>query len=440
MPKFAILGSGMAGFGAAHRLHAEGIRPTLYEMKSHHGGHTASHRFAEGFVLDEGPHISFTKNERLKDLFAESVEQEYEESQARVNNYWRGHWIDHPAQCNLHGVPDDLKVQIICDLAKQQQKETGEIENYEQWLRASFGDTFAETFPMEYTKKYHTTAACNLSTDWIGPRVYQASLEEVVRGAVSANAPGVHYITQFRYPKQGGFVSFLKSFLEQADLKLEHKLKRLDPRLKTLTFENGVTESYEHVASSIPLPELVPMIEGVPREVVEAAQKLACSEVVVVSVGIDRPDPLDAHWSYFYDADICFTRLSTPHLQSRENVPAGHACLMAECYYSDKYRPLDCQPSDCIERVVADLRRVGVIRPEDNVVFTTAMHLKYANVIFDLDRAKALEIVHGFLEEIKVAYCGRYGMWAYIWTDQSFLSGEKAAEQILQHAGTSASS
>ena len=432
MPKFAILGSGMAGFGAAHKLHTEGIRPTIYEMKSHHGGHTASHRFAEGFVLDEGPHISFTKNEHIRELFAESVNQEYEEYQAKVNNYWQGVWIDHPAQCNLFGVPEDLKVKIICDLVEQLKQEPGDIENYEQWLRASFGHTFAETFPMEYTKKYHTTAACNLSTDWIGPRVYQASLEEVVRGSVSPDAPNVHYITQFRYPKQGGFVSYLNSFLDQADIKLEHKLSRLDPSSKTLTFENGVSESYDHVASSIPLPELIPLIEGAPREVVEAAQKLACSEVVVVSVGIDNPNPIDAHWSYFYDADVSFTRLSTPHLQSRQNVPPGHACLMAECYYSDKYRPLDCHPDDCIEPVITDLRRTGVIRPNDNVVFSTAMHLKYANIIFDLERAKALEIVHGYLDEIDIHYCGRYGLWAYIWTDQSFLSGEKAAEQILK--------
>jgi len=431
MPQFAILGSGMAGFGAAHKLHTEGIRPTIYDMKPHHGGHTASHQFAEGFTLDEGPHISFTKNERIKELFANSVEQEYEEYQAKVNNYWRGHWIDHPAQCNLHGVPEDLKVKIICDLVEELKKEPGKIENYEQWLRASFGNTFAETFPMEYTKKYHTTGACNLSTDWIGPRVYQASLEEVVRGALSPNAPGVHYITQFRYPKQGGFVSYLNDFVQQADVKLEHKLTGLNPQSKTLTFNNSVTEQYEHVASSIPLPVLVPLIEGAPREVVEAAQKLACSEVVVVCVGIDNPDPIDAHWSYFYDADVSFTRLSTPHLQSRQNVPPGHSCLMAECYYSDKYRPLDCHPDDCIEPVVADLRRTGVIKPDDKVVFTRAMHLKYANIIFDLERAKALEIVHGYLDEIGVAYCGRYGMWAYIWTDQSFLSGEKAADRIL---------
>lgn len=434
MPEFAILGSGMAGFGAAHALHVEGIRPTLYDMKPHHGGHTASHRFAEGFILDEGPHISFTKNERIKSLFADSVNQEYEEYEARVNNYWKGHWIDHPAQCHLHGLPEDLVVRCISDFADAAHSETAPVANYEEWLRAAFGNTFAETFPLQYTQKYHTTTAANLSTDWVGPRVYRPSMEEVLRGALSPTAANVHYITQFRYPKQGGYVSYLNKFLQQADVRLNHRLAGVNPIAKELRFANGIVAGYDEVISSIPLPVLIPLIAGVPDDVREAASRLACSECVVVSVGVNRPDPHDAHWSYFYDDDVCFTRLSTPHLQSRNNVPEGCACLMAECYFSDKYRPLEQSPEACIAPVVRDLQRVGIIRDASEVIFSTAMRLKYANIIFDLERAAALDVVHGYLDDIGVRYCGRYGLWAYIWTDQAFLSGEKAAEQALRAA------
>ena len=59
------------------------------------------------------------------------------------------------------------------------------------------------------------------------------------------------------------------------------------------------------------------------------------------------------------------------------------------------------------------------------------MHIEYANVIFDLECDAALATVHGYLDEIGIAYCGRYGDWAYIWTDESFMSGEKAAQKVL---------
>ena len=108
----------------------------------------------------------------------------------KVNNYWKGHWIKHPAQVNLYGLPAELIVKVIKDFVDAQQKDHGEIKNYEHWLRASFGNTFAETFPMEYTIKYHTTEAKNKSLDWIGPRLYQAKLEEVLRGALTPRLAG----------------------------------------------------------------------------------------------------------------------------------------------------------------------------------------------------------------------------------------------------------
>ena len=176
------------------------------------------------------------------------------------------------------------------------------------------------------------------------------------------------------------------------------------------------------------------MIVGAPRDVLEAAARLACSEAVIVSLGIDRADLVDAHWSYFYDRDIFFTRLSTPHLQSRNNVPPGCGSLQAECYYSKKYRPLDRRPEDCIEPVIADLKRCGVLRETDRILFRHAMHIPYANVIFDLESTPAAATVHGYLDDIGIGYCGRYGDWAYIWTDQSFVSGENALQKVLARA------
>ena len=52
-----ILGAGMAGFGAAFKLHEAGTRGRLYEARPTPGGHTSTHFYADGFTFDEGPHI-----------------------------------------------------------------------------------------------------------------------------------------------------------------------------------------------------------------------------------------------------------------------------------------------------------------------------------------------------------------------------------------------
>jgi len=425
-----ILGAGMAGFGAANMLDTQGVKPILYEKLPYHGGHATSF-ISNGFVFDDGPHISFTKNERIQKLFAESVNDEYEIIQARTENYWNGYWIKHPAQCNLYGLPEDLVTDILCDFIHAQNNNYGEIQNYRDWLYTSFGKTFAETFPMKYGLKFHTTAANNMSTDWVAPRLYRPDLKEVLHGALSPNTADVHYVTHFRYPLRGGFVSYLDLFLNRTDLRLNHELVSLDPKKKELRFKNGITAPYNHIVSSLPLPELIPLISGVPPDVIEATQRLACTTCIVVNIGINREDISEAHWTYFYDKDIFFTRLSFPHMLSIHNVPSGVGSIQAEVYYSDKYRPMDRSPNECIEPVLADLRRCGYVRDDDKILYSHSSIIPYANVIFDLERSNALKIIHGYLDDIGIHYCGRYGEWGYHWTDESFISGENAANAIL---------
>lgn len=431
MPNIVVLGSGMAGFGAAYRLHSEGIKPVMYDKNDYLGGHTASFRSEPGFLFDVGPHISFTKDPRIQELFAESVDQHYETVQINLNNYWQGYWPLHPVQLHLHGLPDDTIVKVISDFVEERQQPERPIKNYGDWLLASFGRTFSENFPMRYTRKYHTTSAENMSTDWLGPRIYRPNLEEVLRGAISPSAPHVHYITHFRYPSAGGFMNYLNKFIPLGNLKLNHELVSIDPRARELRFSNGHFAQYDGLVSSVPLPDLIRMIQGAPPDVVNASQLLSCSTCVLVNIGVNREDLSKAHMTYFYDEDICFSRLGFPHMLTARNAPPGTGSIQTEVYFSDKYKPFTGAPDAWIEPVIRDLRRCGLLRDADKILFSKTMLLRYANVIFDLDRAAALKTVHGYLDDLGIAYCGRYGDWGYMWTDESFKSGELAAEKAL---------
>jgi protoporphyrinogen oxidase len=431
----AIIGAGFGGFGAAYQLRAEGVGATIYEGRDTHGGHTASHIYPDGFIFDEGPHISFTEDKRLQEVFADSLEGEYTKLQSSVNNYWKGHWIKHPAQVNLNGLPTDLVVGCIKDFVAAAHAEPGPIENYEQWLHAAFGPTFAENFPMAYTRKYHTCEAKVMTTDWLGPRLYRPKLEEVLFGALTARTPQVHYIDHFRYPMQGGFVSYLTKFRRQSDVRLNHEVVGIDPATRTLTFSHGGQASYAGLISSVPLPKLIPMIKGAPAEVVDAAAKLACSEVVLVNIGVDYEIDVADHWTYFYDADIPFSRLSHPSKFSPHTAPAGTSSMQAEVYFSSKWKPRTQTPEELIEPVIRGLEQCGLIKDRARIIHQSALFAPWANVIFDLDRPRCIDIVHGYLRDVDIAYCGRFGDWAYIWTDESFSSGERAARETLERLG-----
>ena len=90
-------------------------------------------------------------------------------------------------------------------------------------------------------------------------------------------------------------MSYLTKFVPKGQLHFNHELVAIDPRTRQLNFSNGVVTNYDALISSVPLPDLIRMIQGVPDDVADAARRLACSTCVLVNLGIDRADLSDAH-------------------------------------------------------------------------------------------------------------------------------------------------
>lgn len=428
-----VIGSGPAGYGAAKQLVENGIETNILEKNSFFGGHCASFKFDEGFIFDDGPHISFTKIEDVKNIFAKNAGNDVSEFCAYVDNYWHGHRIKHPAITSMHGLPSDLNTKILLEVtdAIYNKENNSTPANYEEWLIQCYGDTYARQFPMEYTIKYHTTEAKNMTTDWLGPRLYQPELEEVIFGMLSPESPDKHYISDFRYPNKEGFSNFLSETKTIAPIHFKNEVTEIDVQNKTFCINNNQVLDYTQLISSMPLPVLINRIKNAPADLVAAANRLACSKAIIVNLGINKPDISKAHWTYIYDQDICFARLSFPHMFSRSTVPSGCSAVQAELYYSDKYRPLDITLEQAIDDTIRDLIKVGVIESRKDVIFEKAWVAPWAQVIFDHDRKEAVDSIHSFLREHDIEYCGRFGDWAYIWSDESFISGREAAKRVI---------
>ena len=429
-----VLGSGMAAMGAAHVLRAAGSPAVCLEAKDHAGGHTTTFDAGGGFLFDDGPHVSFTSDARIAALMAEAVDGRYRTVAAVIDNVWRGQRIRHPVQLNLHRLPADLCVDILRDFVSEGSGAPRVIANYADWLMAAYGRTFAETFPMVYGRKYHTTDAENLTTEWLGPRMYRPDLEEMLRGALDATREHKHYVTEFRYPEHGGFGAYLAGLRRGLDVRLGHRVVGLDPGRRLVRLQDGRQLRADAVISSIPLPDLLPMIDGVPHEVLTAAARLSWTSATVVNVGVDRVDLSPAHITYFYDSDVIFPRLNFPHMFSPHVAPEGAGSIQAEVYHSERYQPQTTSPAETVERVLTDLRRCGVLRTDDRILLAEARPVPYANVIWDHQRSDAVATVHDFLASVGVLWCGRYGDWDHAWTDESFISGETAARSVLAGA------
>ncbi len=432
MKKIVIMGAGMAGYGAANKIKEENKEAVIFEKEDHYGGHCSSYVFDDKWIFDDGPHISFTKSERVREIFAGNLNDDYYEFKANPSNYWKGKWITHPAQVNLYGLPPELNTQILSEMIELSNSTEKQVNNYQDWLYASYGKTFAENFPMKYTRKFHTTEAGNLTTDWLGPRLYQPKLQEVIYGMLSPVESDVHYIKGFRYPNHGGYVSFMKGIENTFDIHYRHEINRINLKNKEIYFTNGKKVPYDYAFSSLPLNKIISYIEDAPQDIKEAALKLAWTQCVIVNFGVNRPEVSKNHWIYFYDEDFYTTRLSFPGMFSPYTAPEGTSSLQVEIYFSDKYRPLTKKPEDFIPIIKDELIKAGILRINDEILLSNAWISPYAQIIFDHDRLPAVDTLHQFLIENDIFYGGRFAEWSYAWSDESFLAGESAALKILE--------
>ena len=202
-----ILGAGISGLTVSYFLNKLKVKNTIIEKDKVAGGLLKSFRI-KNFVFDNFIHISHAKNSIAKNFFKKS--SSYYQLNPKPNNLYKKIWIDHSPQFHLYPLSFQEKFKIILSYLKRNKKKDFRIKNYENWLKGAYGNYFAKNFPMKYTEKYWATKSKNLSTNWIKFRMQEISFWELIKGSFFKIFKDTYYSSDMKYPKKGGYESFLK--------------------------------------------------------------------------------------------------------------------------------------------------------------------------------------------------------------------------------------
>jgi UDP-galactopyranose mutase len=236
---------------------------------------------------------------------------------------------------------------------------------------------------------------------------------------------------QFRYPKGSeGYGAVGKALKKHSgQLFFQYRAMRLNAARQELTFSNGTRVRYQTLINTIPLPDLIRICEDAPEHVRIASGKLRTNSILVVNLGIGHPNISDKHWVHFPEKDVSFFRISYPHTFGPELAPEGTSSISAEVAYSD-WQPVD--RTNIVQRVIDDLIRVRALDKQFPIISRSIYDIQRAYCIYDMHRQEALRIILGWLRDVGIVTCGRYGLWTYFWSDEAILSGKKAAENVLK--------
>jgi protoporphyrinogen oxidase len=419
--RIIVLGGGLAGLSASLHCGAP-----VYEADQRCGGVAASDR-SDGFTFDRGIHILQTNNTKVLELLADlGVDFRLHKRNAHI--YSHRAYTPYPFQVNTAGLP--LGVRLNCLWRFFRRDAEPEPSNYEEWIYKNLGRGFGDTFLIPYSTKFWTVHPREMTFEWTGGRVPQPSPSQVVRGALWSKQTAIGTNAIFRYPRNELGYGAIASAIERRLAKVHrgHRATRLDTGRRVVVFNGGITVPYDVLISTIPLPDLVRITVDAPGAVRNAASRLRTNSIIVVNLGIRRPDLSHRHWVHFPESDVSFFRISYPHTFGEGMAPAGMSSISTEVAYSDA-APVD--KGRIVDRVIADLIRVRALSRDDKIEFVSTRDIPYAYCIYDQQRASAVKTIISWLREQNVVPAGRYGLWTYFWGDEAILSGKKAAEQAL---------
>lgn len=419
-----ILGAGLAGLSAAYHLRKD---YEIFEAESEAGGLCRSVK-EDGFVFDYGPHLFFSKDKYFCKFLNDLMDKEIHELESSPGQFSFGTYLRYPYNVNLYGAPvDKIKECILGFVDVMMNKNRGKPSNYYEWCLYNYGKGYAYNFMFPYAKKIWTVHPKILTTDWIGKRIFMPTLEQILEGALHKAEHQLNYITTFKYPIKGGMSSFIAKLVKKVKpIHFNKKAIRIDIQNKKIYFQDGDSVSYKRIISSVPLPEVIKMIPDAPPSIREASKGLVNNSVFIINIGVNRSDLSEFQWIYF-DGKEPFYRIHFPHMLSRFNSPRGNGAISIEIAYS-KFRPINRE--GIVESTIKELQRAGILKSSDRIIYKDVREIKYAYVIYDHNRRSSVKKIRDYLHRHDIETCGRFGEWAYLWMDQSVLSGKRAAELV----------
>jgi protoporphyrinogen oxidase len=430
--RVVILGAGLTGLSTAYHLQTTGFSNfRIFEKNATPGGLARSVKH-DGFTFDFTGHALHINNNYFQSFVNNMISTQFLAAINR-NSYIYSHntYTPYPFQMNLYGLPPHVIRDCILGFVTRKKTHTKSKSFYE-WVCKHFGTGLGKHFFFHYNTKQLAYDLKKIHPSWTSRFVPQINLKEFLDGALQPHSKKkIGYNHSFFYPKHGGIQSFVDAIARQIKTPphLKYKAVSIDLKSKTIYFQNGQHEKYEKLISTLPLPELLTILdEPTSSSLQQARFKLTCNAVLNFNIGLAVPNLTKKHWVYFPEKNYPFYRLGFWHNFSSSLTPPGCSALYGEISY---------QPGTKTQRQLHNATQTSIKQAlrlfklnKNHILTEKILHLPYAYVIYDFWRQQHLKKLLIRLQDYDIYSVGRFGAWKYSSMQEAILDGQHVANQV----------
>lgn len=446
MKKTVIMGAGPAGLAAGYELEKNGIDSVLFESDCQVGGISKTVQY-KGYHFDLGGHRFFTKIDEVNALWKEVLQDDFRKTPRLSRIYYNNKYFNYPltAMNALLGVGVLDTFMILASYFKSRVAPYHPEESFEHWVSNRFGRKLYSIFFKTYTEKVWGIPCSTIQAEWAAQRIKGLSLKTAVMNALikPKNNNIKTLIDEFDYPVLGPGMMYteMKNKIESMGGRINTKSRVTKVNhdnyvVKSIEFvdENGMTHLHEGTdfISSIPVTELVEIMDPVDNKIVEAARKLRYRSIITVDIIVNKMDVFPDNWIYIHSPEVKLGRIQNFKNWSRNMVPdQSKTALGLEYFCCENDKHWNMPDEKLFALATSEVEKINICKASE-VEDYTIVRVPKAYPVYMMGYKDYMKVVEEYLRRFKNLQCaGRYGLFKYNNMDHSILTGLYAAKNII---------
>ena len=443
-----IIGAGPAGLAAASILSEKGKKVTVLEATDAVGGMARSIKIWDR-IVDIGPHRFFSSDPRINGFWLDALGSDFTMVTRKTRILYGSKFFDYPlspinALVNLGFAPS---ISAIASYIRARIYPPRDTSNFESWVVSRFGRKLFDIFFKSYTEKLWGIPCDKLDADFAMQRIKQFSLFEAIKSAFRINRRSKHrtLVDEFAYPTNGAghvYENLKSKILEN------NSFIHFDSIVTGLLYfpgndfdgnkgfwkvntRNGNSYSADHVISTMPLTQLVKLLDP-PAHVKASADTLRFRNTILVYLLIDKENLFSDQWLYVNSKDMMTGRI-TNFNNWNETIRAGRKdTILSFEYWSFNSETIwKMTEVELVAAAKSDLVKAG-IADADRVLDSRVIRVPNCYPVYDTGYQAEVLALSQFVDSFPKLYAiGRYGSFKYNNQDHSLLMGLLAADNIL---------
>lgn len=355
--KAIVLGAGPAGLVTAWKLLENGWSVRLFEKLGKPGGMCRSWKW-KNFIVDTGPHIFHTPDDKLKNFWKKEFGDLLLEGKFWCQNIqgkkFEESW-DYPLSFeSIKKYPKEKKLRIFKELKKIKNLNNKNAKNFSDYMKNQVGDTLYKMFFHKYPKKIWGIEPDKITAEWAPKRIeIRKKILPFYTGqyaAVGKYGTGKIYERILQKIKKLGGKVHLNNSINKFVFK-----KNLISQLKTEKGKIINIDKDEYLISSLPIT--------LTSKLLGYDSKLKFRGIKSIYLIYDKKNILPGRnqWQYYDDHQIIFNRVTENKKLSKFVSPSHQTMLTAEITFS-KGDKVDLMPDKkLINLVKFQIQKVGLV-------------------------------------------------------------------------------